>query len=50
MGVVKTTVSDGDKINFPKKGDLVTMHYDGTLVKDGEVCEAASDFVACGIC
>jgi len=37
MGVVKTTVSDGDKINFPENGDLVTVHYDGTLEEDGKV-------------
>ncbi|KAI9357629.1 peptidyl-prolyl cis-trans isomerase [Zopfochytrium polystomum] len=31
MGVVKELISPGDGVNFPRKGDTVTMHYTGTL-------------------
>ncbi|KAI7830936.1 peptidyl-prolyl cis-trans isomerase [Kickxella alabastrina] len=31
MGVEIETIKPGDGINFPKPGDTVTMHYDGTL-------------------
>ncbi len=31
MGVVRTVTKAGDGVNFPKKGDTVTMHYHGTL-------------------
>ena len=31
MGVEKTTISPGDGKTFPKKGDMLTMHYHGAL-------------------
>ncbi|KAJ3073634.1 FK506-binding protein 1 [Podochytrium sp. JEL0797] len=31
MGVTKEVLKAGDGVNFPKKGDTVTMHYTGTL-------------------
>ncbi|KAI8896956.1 hypothetical protein BC833DRAFT_595590 [Globomyces pollinis-pini] len=31
MGVTKELIKAGDGVNFPKKGDQVTMHYTGTL-------------------
>ncbi|KAG0165360.1 FK506-binding protein 1 [Apophysomyces sp. BC1034] len=31
MGVTIDTTAAGDGINFPKKGDTVTIHYVGTL-------------------
>ncbi|KAJ1645849.1 Fork head 1 [Coemansia erecta] len=32
MGVEIEVIQPGDGINFPKPGDTVTMHYDGTLI------------------
>ncbi|KAL8283441.1 hypothetical protein RQP46_005851 [Phenoliferia psychrophenolica] len=32
MGVTVETLVAGDGINFPKKGDTVSMHYVGTLL------------------
>lgn len=31
MGVVKETIVEGDGVNFPKRGQQVTVHYTGTL-------------------
>ncbi|KAG6901994.1 FK506 binding protein proline rotamase rapamycin-binding protein [Termitomyces sp. Mi166 len=31
MGVTIDTISPGDGVNFPKKGDKVIIHYVGTL-------------------
>lgn len=31
MGVIREVITKGDGINFPKKGDTVSMHYVGTL-------------------
>lgn len=35
MGVEKETLQAGDGENFPTSGDMLTMHYTGTLVSDG---------------
>lgn len=40
MGVVRELVRDGNKIDFPLKGDEVTMHYTGRLesgIKYGKI-------------
>jgi len=29
-------ISPGDGQNYPRKGDTVSMHYTGTLAKDGK--------------
>lgn len=31
MGAEKTTIKEGNKIDYPKVGDEVTIHYTGTL-------------------
>ena len=31
MGVEKTTLSPGDGVTFPQKGDNVALHYTGCL-------------------
>mmetsp|Transcript_22791 Transcript_22791/g.31848 ORF Transcript_22791/g.31848 Transcript_22791/m.31848 type:complete len:109 (+) Transcript_22791:134-460(+) len=36
MGVTKTTIAPGDGVNFPKRGDKLTMHYTGTLTNGQE--------------
>ena len=35
MGVVKETIQAGDGESFPQSGDMLTMHYTGTLASDG---------------
>ncbi|KAI2493877.1 Peptidylprolyl isomerase [Fragilaria crotonensis] len=36
MGVEKEIIKPGDGINFPKRGDQLTMHYTGTLANGGK--------------
>jgi len=35
MGVTKKVLREGDGTNYPAKGDLLTMHYVGTLASNG---------------
>lgn len=35
MGVEKEVLQVGDGENFPSSGDMLTMHYTGTLASDG---------------
>ena len=36
MGVEKDIITEGDKTNYPKSGDMLTMHYTGTLQDGGK--------------
>ena len=36
MGVEKKVLTPGDSKTFPKVGDMLTMHYTGTLTEGGK--------------
>ncbi|KAI8837568.1 hypothetical protein BC829DRAFT_365016 [Chytridium lagenaria] len=43
FGVKKITLREGNGKDFPKKGDKVTMHYTGTLTKNGNKFDSSVD-------
>jgi len=43
MGVTKEIIKEGDKSNYPKVGDELTMHYTGVLVSNGSKFDSSVD-------
>jgi FK506-binding protein 1 len=43
MGVTVETIKAGDGKSFPKSGDLLTMHYVGTLANGGTKFDSSRD-------
>eukprot|EP00933_Yihiella_yeosuensis_P025197 TRINITY_DN19556_c1_g1_i1.p2 TRINITY_DN19556_c1_g1~~TRINITY_DN19556_c1_g1_i1.p2 ORF type:complete len:112 (+),score=27.46 TRINITY_DN19556_c1_g1_i1:95-430(+) len=41
MGVTVETISPGDGKTYPQRGNKLTMHYTGTLAKDGTVFDSS---------
>ncbi|KTW26211.1 hypothetical protein T552_03102 [Pneumocystis carinii B80] len=42
MGVIKKTIKEGNKKDYPTKGDRVSIHYTGTL-EDGKKIDSSYD-------
>jgi FK506-binding protein 1 len=43
MGVEKKILREGDGTTYPKKSQKLTMHYSGTLAKDGTKFDSSYD-------
>jgi FK506-binding protein 1 len=43
MGVTVETIKAGDGETFPKAGDMLTMHYVGTLANGGTKFDSSRD-------
>ena len=43
MGVTVETIKPGDGKTFPKQGDMLTMHYVGTLADGGKKFDSSRD-------
>lgn len=43
MGVTKETIRQGDGATFPKKGQMVVVHYTGILAGTGQMFDSSRD-------